>query len=124
MTTWMRLYRQALARLGVARAQLGAAKPELEEATLSFRAGQDASGEVFCHQVGIRHGLCETAAAAAASRPGGGHCGRSRTAKRHGAAGETTSIRAPFDGLIVKKLAEIGGDNLRPSPPSVRRVRE
>ena len=30
------LYRQALARLGVARAQLGAAKPELEEATLSF----------------------------------------------------------------------------------------
>ena len=33
------LYRQALARLGVARAQLGAAKPELEEATLEFRAG-------------------------------------------------------------------------------------
>ena len=103
------LYRQALARLGVARAQLGAAKPELEEATLSFERVKTLLEQSFVTKSEYDMASARLRRAAAAVKSAEAAVTAAEAERQNATVQlENTSIRAPFDGVIVKKLAEIG----------------
>ncbi len=103
------LLRQALARLGVARAQLGAAKPELEEATLSFERVKTLLEKSFVTRSEYDMASARLRRAAAAVKSAEAAVTAAEAERQNATVQlENTSIRAPFDGVIVKKLAEIG----------------
>ena len=103
------LLQQALAKLEVARAQLATARPELQEATLHFERMKTLIEKSFATQsefdmAGARlrraAGAVKSAEAAVAAAD----------AERQSAEVqvESTTVRAPFDGMVVKKFAEVG----------------
>ncbi|HMU31761.1 MAG TPA: hypothetical protein PK589_18010, partial [Nitrospira sp.] len=98
------LYRQALARLGVARAQLGAAKPELEEATLSFERVKTLLEKSFVTKSEFDMASARLRRAAAAVKSAEAAVTAAEAERQNATVQlENTSIRAPFDGVIVKK---------------------
>lgn len=103
------LLQQAQAKVGVARAQLGAAKPELEEATLHLERVNTLLAKSFVTQAEHDMASARIRRATAAVRSAEAAVAASEAERRNATVQlENTNVRAPFDGIIVKKLAEIG----------------
>jgi RND family efflux transporter MFP subunit len=103
------LLKQTVAKLNVARARLGETKPELQEATLNFERVKTLYEKSFVTQSerDIAAARIQRAAAAVQSAEAAISAAE---AERQAAQVqlENTNIRAPFDGIVVKKLAEVG----------------
>lgn len=103
------LLQQAQAKLGVARAQLGAAKPELEEAMLHLERVNTLLAKSFVTQAEHDIASARLRRATAAVRSAEAVVAAAEAERRNATVQlENTNVRAPFDGIIVKKLAEIG----------------
>lgn len=103
------LLQQAQAKVGVARAQLGAAKPELEEATLHLERVNTLLAKSFVTQAEHDMASARHRRATAAVRSAEAAVAAAEAERRNATVQlENTNVRAPFDGIIVKKLAEVG----------------
>lgn len=103
------LLQQAQAKLGVARAQLGAAKPEREEATLQLERVNTLLAKSFVTQAEHDMASARLRRAAAAVRSAEAAVAAAEAERRNATVQlENTNVRAPFDGIVVKKLAEVG----------------
>lgn len=103
------LLQQALAKLDVARAQLGSARPELEEATFAFERVKTLIEKSFATQ--SEHDMASARIRRAAGAVKSAEAAvRAAEAERQSAEVqvESTNVRAPFDGTVVKKFAEVG----------------
>jgi RND family efflux transporter MFP subunit len=103
------LLQQAQAKLGVARAQLGAAKPEREEATLHLERVNTLLAKSFVTQAEHDMASARLRRATAAVRSAEAAVAAAEAERRNATVQlENTNVRAPFDGIVVKKLAEVG----------------
>lgn len=103
------LLQQAQAKLGVAQAQLGVAKPEREEATLHLERVNMLLAKSFVTQSEHDMASARLRRAAAAVRSAEAAMAAAEAERRNAAVQlENTNVRAPFDGIVVKKLAEVG----------------
>lgn len=103
------LLQQAQAKLGVAQAQLGAAKPEHEEATLHLERVNTLLAKSFVTQAEHDMASARLRRAAAAVRSAEAAVAAAEAERRNATVQlENTNVRAPFDGIVTKKLAEIG----------------
>lgn len=103
------LLQQAQAKVGVARAQLGAAKTELEEATLHLERVNTLLAKSFVTQAEHDMASARIRRATATVRSAEAAVAAAEAERRNATVQlENTNVRAPFDGIIVKKLAEIG----------------
>jgi RND family efflux transporter MFP subunit len=103
------LLQQAQAKLGVARAQLGAANPELEEATLHLERVKTLLAKSFVTQAEYDMASARLRRATAAVRSAEAAVAAAEAERRNATVQlENTNVRAPFDGIVVKKLAEVG----------------
>lgn len=103
------LLQQAQAKLGVAQAQLGAAKPELEEATLHLERVNTLLAKSFVTQAEHDMASARLRRAGAAVRSAEAAVAAAEAERRNATVQlENTNVRAPFDGIVVKKLAEVG----------------
>lgn len=103
------LLQQALAKLEVARAQLATAKPELQEATLNFDRMKTLIAQSFATQSEFDMAGARLRRAAGAVKSAEAAV-KAAEAERQSAEVqvESTIVRAPFDGTVVKKFAEVG----------------
>lgn len=114
------LLQQMVAKLNVARAQLGAAKPELEDATLHFERVKMLLEKSFITKSEYDIAGARVRRAAAAVRSAEASVMAAEAERKAAEVQlENTNIRAPFDGIVVKKLAELG-EVVSPMTASVR----
>ena len=114
------LLQQMVAKLNVARAQLGAAKPELEDATLHFERVKMLLEKSFITKAEYDIARARVRRAAAAVRSAEASVMAAEAERKAAEVQlENTNIRAPFDGIVVKKLAELG-EVVSPMTASVR----
>lgn len=103
------LLQQAQAKVGVARAQLGATKPELEEAALHLERVNTLLAKSFVTQAEHDIASARIRRATAAVRSAQAAVAAAEAERRNATVQlENTNVRAPFDGVVTKKLAEIG----------------
>ncbi len=103
------LLQQAQAKVGVARAQLGVAIPEREEATLHLERVATLVAKSFVTQAEHDMASARLRRAMAAVRSAEAAVVAAEAERRNVTVQlENTNVRAPFDGIVVKKLAEIG----------------
>lgn len=103
------LLQQAQAKVGVARAQLGAAIPEREEAAVHLERVNTLLAKSFVTQAEHDMASARLRRAAAAVRSAEAAVAAAEAERRNATVQlENTNVRAPFDGIVVKKLAEIG----------------
>ena len=103
------LLNQTVAKLNVARARLGETKPELQEATLHFERVKILFEKSFVTQ--SEHDIAAARNQRAAAAVQSAEAAIAAAAAERQAAQvqlENTNIRAPFDGIVIKKLAEVG----------------
>ncbi|MCX5727429.1 MAG: efflux RND transporter periplasmic adaptor subunit [Nitrospirae bacterium] len=103
------LLQQMVAKINVAQAQLGAAKPELEDATIHFERVKTLLAKSFItkSEYDIAGARLRRAAAALKSAEASVMAAKAERTSVEVQL-ENTNIRAPFDGIVVKKLAEVG----------------
>jgi RND family efflux transporter MFP subunit len=103
------LLQQMVAKINVAQAQLGAAKPELEDATIHFERVKTLFAKSFVtrSEYDIAGARLRRAAAALKSAEASVMAAKAERTSTEVQL-ENTNIRAPFDGIVVKKLAEVG----------------
>ncbi|MEQ1845385.1 MAG: efflux RND transporter periplasmic adaptor subunit [Nitrospira sp.] len=103
------LFQQAQAKVGVVRAQLGVAIPEREEATVHLERVNTLVAKSFVTQAEHDMASARLRRAAAAVRSAEAAIAAAEAERRNAAVQlENTNVRAPFDGIVVKKLAEVG----------------
>lgn len=103
------LLNQTVARLNVARARLGEAKPEWQEATLNFERMKVLLEKSFVTQAEYDMAAARVQRAAAAMKSAEATIAAAEAERQAVQVQlENTNIRAPFDGIVVKKLAEVG----------------
>lgn len=103
------LLQQTVAKLNVARARLGEAKPELREATLNFERVKTLHEKSFVTQAEYDMAAARVQRAAAAVKSAEAAIAAAEAERQAAQVQlENTNIRAPFDGIVVKKLAEVG----------------
>ncbi|MBM3855424.1 MAG: efflux RND transporter periplasmic adaptor subunit, partial [Verrucomicrobia bacterium] len=103
------LLQQAQAHLGVARAQLNAAKPELDEAALHLERMNMLLAKSFVTQAEHDMASARIRRATAAVHSAEAAVAAAEAERRNVTVQlENTNVRAPFDGVVVKKLAEVG----------------
>ncbi|MHC9061751.1 efflux RND transporter periplasmic adaptor subunit [Nitrospira sp. CMX1] len=100
---------QMKARIKVAQAQLGAAEPELQDATANYERAQALLEKSFVTKAEYDMAEARLRRARAAVRSAEAAVGAAEAELRAAEVQrENTNIRAPFDGIVVKKLAEVG----------------
>ncbi|MDC8446955.1 MAG: efflux RND transporter periplasmic adaptor subunit [Nitrospira sp.] len=103
------LLQQTVAKRNVARARLGEAKPELQEATLNFERVKVLLEKSFVTQSEYDMAAARIQRAAAAVKSAEAAIASAEAERQATQVQlENTNIRAPFDGIVVKKLAEVG----------------
>lgn len=103
------LLKQTVAKLNVARARLGEAKPELQEATLNFERVKTLHEKSFVTQSEHDIAAARIQRAAAAVKSAEAAIAAAEAERQAAQVQlENTNIRAPFDGIVIKKLAEVG----------------
>lgn len=103
------LLKQTVAKLNVAQARLGEAKPELQEATLNFERVKTLHEKSFVTQSEHDIAAARIQRAAAAVKSAEAAIAAAEAERQAAQVQlENTNIRAPFDGIVVKKLAEVG----------------
>jgi RND family efflux transporter MFP subunit len=103
------LLNQTVAKLNVARARLGEAKPEFREATLNFERVKLLLEKSFVTQAEYDMAAARVQRAAAAVKSAEAAIAAAEAERQAVQVQlENTNIRAPFDGIVVKKLAEVG----------------
>lgn len=103
------LLNQTVAQLNVAQARLGEAKPELQEATLNFERVKTLHEKSFVTQAEYDMAAARVQRAAAAVKSAEAAIAAAEAERQAAQVQlENTNIRAPFDGIVVKKLAEVG----------------
>lgn len=103
------LLKQTVAKFNVARAQLGEAKPELQESTLNFERVRVLLDKSFVTQSEYDIAAARVQRAAAAVKSAEAAIAAAEAEQQAVQVQlENTNIRAPFDGIVVKKLAEVG----------------
>lgn len=103
------LVQQMKAKLKVAQAQLGAAQPELQEATLNHERATVLLEKSFMTKAEYDFADARVRRAAAAVRSAEAAVAVAEAERQAAQVQlENTNIRAPFDGIVVKKLAEVG----------------
>lgn len=114
------LLQQMTAKLNVARAELGTAKPEAQDAAANFARVTLLLGQGFVTQSEHDIAAARAQRAAAAVKSAEAAIAAAQAERRAAEVQlENTNIRAPFDGVVVKKLAELG-EVVSPMTASVR----
>lgn len=114
------LLQQMTAKLNVARAELGAAKPEAQDAAANFARVTALLGQGFVTQSEYDMASARAQRTAAAVKSAEAAIAAAQAERRAAEVQlENTNIRAPFDGVVVKKLAELG-EVVSPMTASVR----
>lgn len=103
------LLQQMTAKLKMAQAQLGAAQPELQEARLSYERVKSLLEKSFVTKSEHDMAGARLRRAVAAVRSAEAAVAAAEAERRAAEVQlENTNIRAPFDGIVVRKLAEVG----------------